>query len=111
MKLQCFFGWVYTVEPLLLQSKFSSILKVNNFDRITRSFSFQQVNRLKAIDKKRMLIKITNCLALATNSRVGDSLTCFFQKAVMVPIAKILPLDLFVYFTSSFQFNYPCQIS
>ena len=23
----------YTVEPLLLQSKFSSILKVNNFDR------------------------------------------------------------------------------
>ena len=42
----------YTVEPLLLQPKFSSTLKVNNFDQGTRSFSFQQVNMLKAMVEK-----------------------------------------------------------
>ena len=46
----------YTFEPLLLQSKFSSILKVKNFDRGTRSFSFQLVNTLKAMVEKRTLI-------------------------------------------------------
>ena len=46
----------YTVEPLLLQSKFSSILKVNNFDQDTHSFSFQQVTTLNAMVEKRTLV-------------------------------------------------------